>query len=68
MGFAKADWVSHASGSPTLDLTTTVHGRIYHYLGTMVPPSDLFPSSLSVYVHDGDFVTQGKKGALTRLI
>lgn len=57
-GCAKADWVSRLPGSSSCNPTTTGYSRTFHYFGVMVPPTDLRPSFLYVYIHETDFDNQ----------
>lgn len=40
-----------------------LHGRIYHRLGALVPPSNQQPFFLSLYIYDTDYATQSKARA-----
>lgn len=51
--------MSLVSGGSSLNPTMTVHGLVYHFLGVIVPPTDLWPSFLSLHIHDTDLVTKG---------
>lgn len=35
-----------------------MYGHIYHCLGAFVPPQEVYPCFLSVYIQDTEFLTQ----------
>lgn len=55
----KADRVSQSPSNFSFNLTTTADGWKYHCLGSVIPPFNLPPCFLSVYIHDTDSLTQG---------
>ena len=69
MGSVTAKWVNRGPGTSAFNPTITMHGRIYHYLGAMMPPVGRGPSFLSVYIHDTDYTeqTQHRMNAACRL-
>ena len=69
MASVTANWVARGPGSSNFNPTMTVQGRVYHWIGALVPPQHLQPSFLSVYIHDTDFSNQAgiRRGANPRL-
>ncbi len=39
----------------------TVHGRMYHEIGALSPPSGVKPRFTSVYIHDTDHAVDSRK-------
>ena len=56
MASVNAQWVNRAPDNLEFNPTMTVQGRVYHYLGALIPPKRIKPSYASVYVHDTDEV------------
>lgn len=54
MGNGKVNLVSRDPGHTPFNPKMTVHGRISHYLGALVPPSILRAYFLFVNIHDTD--------------
>jgi len=61
MASVRADFVSRGAGESAYNPTITVHGRMYHEMGTLSPPSGLKPRFASVYIHDTEHATRNRK-------
>lgn len=60
-GSILSGWRSRGSGASTSNLNIALYGRMYHRIGASVPPSDIFPALLSVYIYDIDFASQTER-------
>ena len=61
MTSVKTDFVTIGAGQSRFNPTITVHGRIYHAIGALRPPSGGTPRFESVYIHDTDEAASNRK-------
>ena len=50
----RANFVERGPGSSKFFPTVTVHGRMYHQMGALIPPQSNKPRFAAVYIHDTD--------------
>ncbi len=43
------------------DPTVTVHGRMYHEMGALIPPTGMRPRFAAVYIHDTEQAAHNRK-------
>lgn len=60
MASVVAKWVSRGPGPSTFNPTITMQGRMYHYIGALLPSQGRSPAFASVYIHDTDYATQSR--------
>ncbi|CDF40520.1 ATP dependant DNA helicase [Chondrus crispus] len=60
MASVVAKWVARGPGASNFNPTMTMQGRIYHYMGPLLPSTCRDPAFLSVYIHDTDYAEQSQ--------
>ena len=54
MASCTPDFVNRGPGNSAFNPTMTVHGRVYHYICSLIPPRTIKPTFASFYVFDTD--------------
>lgn len=65
MGSVTASCVWQDPQSFTFNPTYTLHGRTYHYVGALSPPSSLYPAFLSAHIPETNFLSQTEQRELS---
>ena len=58
MASVNANFVSRGPGSSKHNPTLTVHGRLHHEMGALIPEETKKPRYCAVYIHDTNYETQ----------
>ena len=61
MASVRAEFVARGLGVSKYNPTITVHGRMYHEMGALIPPTGKKPRFAAVYIHDTEQATQNRK-------
>ena len=61
MASVRAEFVGRGPGISKYNPTITVHGRMYHEMGALIPPTRKKPRFAAVYIHDTDNAVQHRK-------
>lgn len=60
MACITANWVKKTQNSSNFNATITVHRKVYHYIGAIIPPHQIEQTYASVYIHDTDEIEKAK--------
>ena len=52
MASVRADFVARGLGTSNYTRTVTIHGRMYHEIGALIPPTGKKPRFAAAYIHD----------------
>lgn len=55
MGCVAAEWTLRGPDNYTINSAMTPHGRMNDYMGAVLPPSNLSPYFLPVYIHKPNY-------------
>ena len=61
MASVRADFVRRGPGISKYNPTITVHGRMYHEIGALLPATGMVPRYASVYIHDTERAASNRK-------
>ena len=61
MAPVRAQFVSRVPGPSKYNPTVTIHGRMYHEIGSFEHATGMLPQFASVYIHDAEHTTLNRK-------
>ena len=61
MASVRENFVTRGPGSSKFNPTVTVHGRMYHEMGALIPPIGKKPRFAAVYIHDTEHDSHYRK-------
>ncbi len=61
MASVRDEFVAQGPGVSNYNPTITVHGRMYHEMGALIPPTGKKPIFAAVYIHDTEHAVRNRK-------
>ena len=61
MASVRANFVTRGPGSSNFNTTVTVHGRMYHEIGALIPPIGMKPRFSAVYIFNTEHASHNRK-------